>query len=296
MVSRYALIALIFTLSALEEIIAADPARPTRIEPTVAKRVLGPGQGGENLLRSGAWKPYERGFQREGNYFVCDNGADARSLRGVTQSIALNQTRPEPIVASCWSRAEDVGGSQDSDYSLYIDLAYNDGTTLWGQVATFAAATHDWQRRQVVVLPEKPVKELSLYMLLRGHTGKAWFRDAELRVVRPPTGACLFDGMPVVPSARDTRLQLGEGFQLRDVAAGSDWLFLGPERQPSVSTSALGIKVAWTEEEREGARFYNVSLEDASNRDRAITLVFALPADGKGLRWLADPRRSTIVE
>ena len=117
-------------------------------------------------------------------------GASPRASRS-------NQTRPEPIIATCWSRAEDVGGSADSDYSLYIDLVYTDGTTLWGQVASFATATHDWQRRQVVLLPEKPVKQLSFYMLLRGHAGKAWFRDAELRVVRPPAGACLFDGMPV---------------------------------------------------------------------------------------------------
>ncbi|MGA2258887.1 MAG: hypothetical protein ABSG53_29820, partial [Thermoguttaceae bacterium] len=287
---------LTFSISAITEIIAAEPTRPKATEPTIAKRVLGPAQAGENLLRPGAWNPYEKGFQREGDWFVCDNGTDARSRRGVTQSVTLDQTHPEPIVASSWSRAEDVGGSEDSDYSLYIDLVYTDGTTLWGQAANFGTASHDWQHRQVVVLPEKPIKQLSLYMLLRSHIGKAWFRDAELRIVRPPVGACLFDGMPVVRSAPGTRSRVGEGFQLRDVAAGSDWFSLEPDKQPRAQARVLGIKVAWDEQEREGARFYDVSVEDASNRDRAITLAFTLPVVSKGLRWHADPRRSTSVE
>ena len=49
-------------------------------------------------------------------------------------------------------------GSPDIDYSLYLDLVYADGTPLWGQTAPFATGTHDWQRRQVVVFPEKPVQ------------------------------------------------------------------------------------------------------------------------------------------
>ena len=84
------------------------------------------------------------------------------------QTVKLNQTRPEPIVAVCESKAEGVSGAADSDYSLYLDLVYADNTPLWGQVASFSTGTHDWQRRQVVVLPEKPVKQVSFYMLLRG--------------------------------------------------------------------------------------------------------------------------------
>ncbi len=136
---------------------AASPAQ----EPAIAKTVLGTGQAGENLLRTGAWKPYEKGFQRQGAWFLCDNGASAAARRGAAQSVELNQIRPEPIVATCESKAEGVSGTADSDYSIYLDLVYADGTPLWGQVASFSAGTHDWQRRQVVVLPEKPVKRIS---------------------------------------------------------------------------------------------------------------------------------------
>ncbi len=48
--------------------------------PVVAKTVLGPGQAKENLLRSDAWKPYEKGFEREDACFVCDNGMDAEDV------------------------------------------------------------------------------------------------------------------------------------------------------------------------------------------------------------------------
>ena len=137
-------VAVILTFWATAKTIAAEPARPKTAEATIAKRVLGMGQAGENLLRPGGWRPYEKGFQREGDWFVCDNGTDARLRCGVSQSVMLNQARPAPIIASCWSRAKEVGGSADSDYSLYLDLVDADGTTLWGQAASFGTATHDW--------------------------------------------------------------------------------------------------------------------------------------------------------
>ena len=108
--------------------------------------------------------------------------------------MVLNQKRPTPIVAKAASRAEDVTGSPDSNYSLYLDLTFNDGTHLWGQTSAFDTGTHDWQTREVVVFPEKPVTQCSFHMLLRGHGGKAWFRDPQLLVIRTPAGTCMFDG------------------------------------------------------------------------------------------------------
>ncbi len=46
-----------------------------------------------------------------------------------------------------------------------------DGTTLWGQAALLSTGTHQRQRRQVPVLPEKPVKQVGFYMFLRGRVG-----------------------------------------------------------------------------------------------------------------------------
>ena len=65
----------------------------------------GAGGGGESAP-SERLAAFEKGFRREGPALVCDNGSQADAKRGVTQSVVLNQTRPEPIVAVAWSKAE----------------------------------------------------------------------------------------------------------------------------------------------------------------------------------------------
>ncbi|MCR4413829.1 MAG: hypothetical protein NUV77_15525 [Thermoguttaceae bacterium] len=260
--------------------VCASVAAPA--DGTTIKAVLSTAQAGENLLKPGRFGRYEQGFERQGNAFVCDNGGDARARRGVSQVVELNQTRPEPIVATAWSKAEGVTGSPGPDYSIYLDLVYDDGTQLWGQSASFSTGTHDWHQRKVVVLPEKPVKRVSFYLLLRGHGGKAYFKDPELRVVKTPEGAARFDGVPVV-----RRHAPVEGFQVRDVAAGGD--FVRIEKQ------ALGLEMQCRSTEQGGDRFFDVTLTDTSGKDRAVTLVYAVPVAHASSLWLDDPRRATPV-
>ncbi|MGA2750230.1 MAG: hypothetical protein ABSG59_15760 [Verrucomicrobiota bacterium] len=240
----------------------------------VIKRVLDGWRVGTNILNASAWRPYETGFAKTNDLFVCDNGA-AAGRRGVCQYVELNQKTPQPFVASAWSRAENVSGERDSDYALYVDLRFADGTPMWGQSANFATGTHDFERREVMVLPDKPVKSVWFYLLLREHSGQASFRDAELRTVAAPAGSCLFDTVPVSPASN-----LNEKFQIRDVAAGSD--FVRIERE------ALGVNL---ESKRSGDSF-DVTLTDTTGKDRAITLVYSIPVTGGGWKWLANPRHS----
>ena len=249
----------------------------------VAKKVLGAGQLGEDLLRPDAWGPYVTGFERQDGALSCDNGQDASARRGAAQSVVLNQTRPLPIVAAAWSKAQGVSGTPDADYSLYLDLIYTDGTPLWGQAVAFGVGSHDWERREVVVLPAKPVKSLTAYLLLRGHAGRAWFRDVELRQARPEAGAVMLDGLPVIVQGPAV-----QGFQVRDVAAGGDYVRL--ERE------ALGLRLESKESAQDGATFFDVTLSDTTGKDRAVTLLYAVPLEAAGLRWLEDPRRSAAVE
>lgn len=258
-------------------VIKADSAE------VLIKKILAADDAGENLLDPAAWRPWQEGFEREGDSFVCDNASDANVQRGVSQTVAVNQTRPEPLVAVAWSKAQDVGGGQDSDYSLYLDLVYADGNPLWGQTASFNVGTHDWQKVQVLVFPERPVKSVSFYMLLRRHSGKAWFRDPELRLLRPPAGACLFDGVAVSPSGAAK-----EGFAVRDVAANSD--FVGFEKP------ALGLELDCRKEQTGNAMLFDVTLSNTAGRDRAITLLYAIPIPPADCRWLEDPRRNQMVE
>ncbi|HUU89870.1 MAG TPA: hypothetical protein VM238_01530, partial [Phycisphaerae bacterium] len=239
---------------------------------------------GENLLKADAWRPWQEGFTREGDRFVCDNGTDRSVQRGASQTVVLNQTAPEPIVATCWSKAEGVGGSADSDYSLYLDLVYADGTPLWGQVSPFKTGTHDWQRAQVTVFPAKPVRSLSFHMLLRRHTGKAWFKDAKLAVLKTPEGAALFDGVPV-----RMRGKPAERFLVRDVAAGSDFAAFE-------NGETLGLTLGLRKAMGRGAASLAATLTDTTGRDRAVTLYYTVPFAAPGARWLIDPRREAAVE
>lgn len=270
------------TCRALVFLALLAPSIATAADGTVAKSVLSLADLGDNLLGKAQWRPFERGFQREGDTIVCDNGADAAARRGATVSMQLNQAEPAPIVATAWSKAEGVTGTADSNYAVYLDLQYQDGTPLWGQVGTFATGLHDWQQRRVVIFPEKPVKSLSLHLLLRGHGGKAWFRDVRLHAMRAPHGATLFDGQPVV-----LRGPAVEGFQVRDVAAGGDVM--------RIEGRALGLELTSKASGADDARFIDVTLRDTTGRDRAVTLFYAVPVDRQGLVWLEDPRRSTPV-
>jgi hypothetical protein len=73
-----------------------------------------------------------------------------------------------------------------------------------------------------VLLPDKPVKSLTLHCLFRGHTGKVWFDDASLEEVPTPAGAVLFQGVPLQeitqanagPKASPRRLSTRDGLKL----------------------------------------------------------------------------------
>lgn len=245
---------------------------------SIIKKALKVDQGGENLLKADAWTGWQKGFTKDGDAFLCDNGTDARVQRGASQTVTLNQTKPEPIVATAWSKAENVGGTRDHDYSLYLDLQYTDGTPLWGQVDGFHVGTHDWEKAQVIVFPEKLVARVSFHMLLRGHAGKAWFREPQLKTV----SAFLFDGVPVQQAS-----PASEGFQVRDVAAESDFV--------AIQQNALDLKLDCRTQETAGATFFDVTLTDSSGKDRAVTLIYALPLPAADWRWLLGPRSSTAT-
>ena len=122
-------------------VVSAAATAPAAEQTDVAKSVLETDRAGPNLLKPDAWRAWQAGFEREGEAFACNNGADTDVQRGASQTVVLNQTVPEPIVATAESKAEGVTGSPDSGYSVYLDLVYADGTSLWGQTANFSTAT-----------------------------------------------------------------------------------------------------------------------------------------------------------
>eukprot|EP00899_Mesostigma_viride_P020069 jgi/Mesvir1/28063/Mv26199-RA.2 len=96
---------------------------------------------------------------------------------GAMQNVALNQKTPHPVVIKAWSRAEGVSGAPDKDYSLYLDIAFVDGTFLWAQGVSFDTGTHDWQERVAYVDADKPILSIDVYCMFRYHEGAVWFDD-----------------------------------------------------------------------------------------------------------------------
>lgn len=180
-------------------------------------------------------------------------------LYWISQNVVLNQTKAAPLVVSAWSKAEGVEGSKGAEYSVWVDLQYQDGTPLYGQRATFEPGTHDWQKAEYSFVVSKPVKTATVHLLFRrGFTGSVWFDDVSLQELQVSSGL-IFDRTPAAGAEAhaagavsntiqtpDGTLQLGfdgtgvpasfnvggksllgkapGGFWLRDVAANGPWL------------------------------------------------------------------------
>jgi len=264
------------------------------------------------------------GEGRDGSQALrCENSNES-VWTGASQSLELNRTNVAPLVVRGWSKAENVSGGADRDYSLYADLVYEDGSTLWGQTANFHAGTHDWEEREMTIVPEKPVKVLTVYCLLRRHSGRVWFDDVAVEENQAEAGAVIFQGVAVKPAERtgrpagpgsvmDTRdglrmelrdgavasLQVGgrelagvapSGFLARDVAANSDFYALADGECPE-----LGLKLRSSFRAEAGQIVVQGRIADLRGRDRAVTLVFALPVDAAGWQWGDDLRRSRRI-
>ncbi len=284
--------ATVFLARPLPNASAAAPA-------PVAKKVI-------NLKTSDALRlveptgvgPYGDGFVEIDGVYVCDAGEATDKTLGVSRRYALNQTTATPIVATGWSRAENVGGSVGADYSLYIDLEYADGTALWGQTAPFAVGDADWTEERLAIFPEKPIKSVAFYGLFRNRSGRASFRDLELREMKLSSDFYLFDGVPVERDAQTGATKPGPRptlgaptFLLRDAAKNGD--FLRVEKSGDVD----GVRVA--------IDGLNVVLENLAPVDRALTFVCSISVPkfeqaGSAEKtpacvWLDDPRRSRPI-
>ncbi len=274
----------------------------------VAKRLLrAEGSWLRELARNGAlnevdadrfvgWRGYRGGYhvdksQRHSGPASarCENQPGG-SGGGIAQTVRFAEPSLAPIVVSAWSKAKDVSGTPDNNYSVYVDLLYADGTPLWGQAAAFSTGTHDWQRREVLIVPEKPVRQLTVYGLFRAHTGTVWFDDFSVRRLSAPRGAGMFDGVLVAAPARPApdRSPLHGLLLVRDAAAESDIYLAGEpaDGSGSVRIDELRLRVSYRRERiDEKTCRIDVELADLTGRDRAINLYYVVPVDAAGWRW-----------
>ncbi|NCO42780.1 MAG: hypothetical protein COZ06_18445 [Armatimonadetes bacterium CG_4_10_14_3_um_filter_66_18] len=143
-----------------------------------------------NLLRNAGFEEGAAGWSGLAGSIAVDkevHHSGTASARGVnanssaqstlSQSVTLNQQQPCAILVRAASRGEQVSGGRDKGYSLYVDLYYTDGTPLYGQTFDFETGTTDWQLGELCIEPTKPIRNVNLYLLLRGKSGTAWFDD-----------------------------------------------------------------------------------------------------------------------
>ncbi|HID24530.1 MAG TPA: hypothetical protein EYP14_19325, partial [Planctomycetaceae bacterium] len=186
-----------------------------------------------------------------------------------------------------------MSGTPDNNYSVYVDLIYEDGTPLWGQAAPFDTGTHDWQYREVLIVPEKPVRQITVYGLFRGHSGTVWFDDFSLRQLQVPQGAAFFDGAlvakPAGAGAAGALPSPAAGALLvRDAAAESDFYTVGTPgtQRHSVAVPELQLTVTHRAVRVED-HVYRIDLEvqERSGNDRAVNLYYVLRVPAVGWRW-----------
>lgn len=275
------------------------------------------GNGGFEASDLGPWGAHGPGTRlvsgegRNGSRAIV---GDSRAA-GAFQTIVLNQARPFPLRVSGWSRGEEVDGSPDQDYALYVSVEFTDGSRLDRVSAEFDTGSHDWQRREMLIPALHPVKSLVLHCLFRNHAGRAWFDDISVREFVPAPGSLLFEGGPWAPgpsrgpdgpppvpletrdglrlSMRDHRIAepAAGGFLARDAAVDGAWR---PFDGGTCRDLSLELETRW----RASADHLMVEgeLRDLARTDRSVSLAFLFPVEAAGWSWADDVRRTRRIE
>jgi len=168
-----------------------------------------------------------------------------------------------------------------------------------------------------------------LHCLFRNHSGQAWFDDVSVVETRAEGGAVLFQGVPVVPghkqsstaaaptpptaplvtaegltltmsgstvaslkfAGKEMASDAPSGFLVRDVADNSDIYAFQHSECPE-----LGLKIKTQFLAQSNHVAIEGRLSDLRGKDRAVTLVFALPIDALGWSWGDDIRHTRRIE
>lgn len=168
------------------EVISSELTAPLKFAETVFYL-----PGSLNLLRNSGfeadatanWAKNERAYEIDTAQFhggkrslkLSNTSRDLRS--GTSQTITLNQEVARPIFVRGHAKADAVSGHAGSGFSVYVDIYYTDGTPLYGQTIDWRTGTTDWQHGEMTIEPAKPIRNVNVYLLLRGHSGTAWFDD-----------------------------------------------------------------------------------------------------------------------
>ncbi|MDO4571559.1 MAG: hypothetical protein Q4D38_14335 [Planctomycetia bacterium] len=233
-----------------------------------------------NQLENISPQPYQEGFRKEGNVFVLENPQPMS--RGVAFRVVLNQSEPLPICALAESRFEGKIDAKSPNYSVYLDIVYQDGSAEWGVAQPFAG-TKDWEKKSVVFSPTQPIRSLTMYLLFRNQTGVAFFRNPCFYEARRDQNASanVFDDILVLPCVNAPNpTQSGFRFYVRDAAKNDAWYAFEPTREGKLAACGLALRLSEGEKgEKNDVQHLSLTLASETDEDRCVTFVCAIPLD-----------------
>ena len=242
-----------------------------------------------------SWAPFgdsgytlDTGVRHSANPSLRCDLKDANAVGGASTTVTLNQIDAAPIVVTGWSKAQDVSGTADGEYSIYVDLTYMDGTPLWGSIVSFDAGTHDWQQRRLTIAPSKPVKSLVVYALFRHHTGTAWFDGFEARQLN---SSRQFDGQDITPPSTVTA---NGGWFVRNLSAGS--VEVQPiARSAEVALSTTPNSLSFREGQGVGPDIVRARLVNKTHAVQCVTVYYIEKYAPKTAVWWDDIRSKRSI-
>ena len=231
------------------------------------------------------WQPFGTGYivdtsvSRSGtNSIRCDNPVSG-TVSGAEYTLTINQTVPQQVVVSGWSKALKVDGEADTDYSVYADITYDDGSHLWGETSNFSTGTHGWERRKLLIIPTSPIQSVNIYALFRSHTGTAWFDDFDAQT---SSSDGLFDSQQITPPDLSTSFK--SGWFIRDTGVNSPLVPLNESAaKDGISTELQALPTN---------RWMTVGLKNMTTHDKFVTVYYLERFNGAQPVWWDDIRNS----
>ena len=246
------------------------------------------------------WRAWEDGYVATDEGFVCDNGDNGKLRRGLGKVITVTQKRPLAIRVTAESKAENASRGDESNYSLYLDISYADGTNDWGVKSPFTQGTHDWEEKEVVFMPAKPIASIYCWLLFRNHTGKVWFRNLKFYQAPFNSDGATFDSTAVINvTPQPTAFKQWGGWILRDVKQNTPFMTIAKSPE-APSGNALDIDFKLETAYANDAKFKTAILHAPDlKEDRILHLAYVQQLPEGDWQWLPfsrNPKRTASGE
>lgn len=196
-------------------------------------------------------------------------------------TVTVSRNGPEPMVVTIAGTAEKP--LPNGTGGITMGLSYVEGGYCWGDRAVLDFSKGGRQEAKVTVLSAH-----QLYSVFAYYSAKPGITlEPPKYEFFKPSGDAILDGVPVMAPAG-----LGKAsFLVRDAKDAKS----GFARIADGET-VKGLRMKQSGENRGGARFFSGRIEDRTQKDRAVTLLYAVPLPEGEITWWDDPRRSRAAD